>query len=89
MNTNPRTAILIPVCAAFALLAACGRNDDKDNDGELTTPGTTMDQSGSTVTPVDPAGETSTTPGTTTTPATPPSDPATPPADTAAPPPGE
>jgi hypothetical protein len=82
MSTNPRTAILIPLCAAFALLAACGRNDDSARDdtaGELTTPGTTTDQSGSTVTPVDPAGETSTTPGTTTTPATPPSDPASPP----------
>jgi hypothetical protein len=82
MNTNPRTAILIPVCAAFALLAACGRNDDSTREGDagdLTTPGTTTDQSGSTVTPVDPAGETSTTPGTTTTPATPPSDPASPP----------
>lgn len=82
MNTNFRQAILIPACAAFALLAACDRNDDAARDdtaGELTTPGTSTDQSGSTVTPIDPAGETSTTPGTTSTPATPPSDPATPP----------
>jgi hypothetical protein len=79
--------LLIPACAAFALLAACGRNDDDTAD--MTTPGTTTDQSGSSVQPVDPAGETSPTPGTTTTPDTAPTDPASPAPDTASPPPGE
>jgi hypothetical protein len=71
------TRILIPMCAAFALLAACGQKEE--NAEALTTPGTTSDDTGSSVQPIDPAGETSSTPGTTTTPDTPPTDPASPP----------